>query len=570
MADFIPLDTGDVTGELPPSTISAKSHFHSIHPEVELLPHQCVCGRYFKELKNMRSHQKATGHGACVCGENFSTYPELHRHRYEGVHFVRCTCDKIFGSTQHLLSHQRLEEHLGYRDTKKGPLKKIAMESDTLNEVVCPCGHQMLDDNSGATLHCECGRAFQDAYGPARDSYHPNTTVFSCCNCATTYDTWDEMWHHQLFIHHPCIACHKIFICETRLMLHQHETKHCYCPDCDEHFMTPDRLRQHLLEIHHVSRAEVFRDALDERPLDAPTTPATSFGDPPVYKGGFKSGRNFLHINLRCRICGHDFTSPKTLHAHRTRGWHDPFTSINCPFSSSTAAAAACCNTNDSFPSISALLHHLETAQCGSGITLADLNAALRGGELEHFILPENHLRATPQSPCAALSDREIQALCDQQQQVTAAAAVAAAADTNAMDRRTTTTNEKTKLTCPFCLPPPSSTPSAVPAPTAAPAAAVAAAARKPKTFPTTAQLKAHLISYNHTPRFLRYPDFIALPPTKSRTKAAGFGAWSGLAHSLETLLCAGEVEGVQRALDAVEGRLRALGVGEEADIMVD
>lgn len=71
---------------------------------------------------------------------------------------------------------------------------------------------------------------------------------------------------------------------------------------------------------------------------------------------------------------------------------------------------------------------------------------------------------------------------------------------------------------------------------------------------------------YNHTPRFLRYPDYVQLPPTKSKRKQ-DFGAWSGLAHSLETLLCAGEVEGVQRALDEIEEALKRLGSMEDGGI---
>ncbi|KAB2575050.1 Zinc finger C2H2-type protein [Lasiodiplodia theobromae] len=547
MADFIPLDSGDVPDEMRIQHQSAKDHFHEMHPEIEMMEHKCVCGRYFKELKNMRSHQKATGHGACVCGENFSSYPELHRHRFEAVHFVRCTCDKIFGSTQHLLSHQRLESHSGYRDTKKGSLKWTAIESNTLNEVLCPCGGQILDSQDGSSeepLQCDaCSRVFRDAYGPARDTYDPSTSIFSCCNCGLEYDTWDEMWQHQLFIHHPCIACHRIFVCETRLMAHQRATSHCYCAACTQHFMTPDRLRQHLLEDHHLPRATVFQDALDERPLSDPSSAAAA----PVFKGGFKSGKNFLHISLRCRVCGSDFTSPKTLHDHRTRGWHDPFTSVACPF-------AACEASEKSFPSVSALLHHLETAQCGSGITLAELNDALRGpARLEACVLPEHRFRPTPRDPCAggALSDREIQALCEQ----VVASSSAEGEGGGGVVGDASSSNKKLKLKCPFC-----------------PASAW-------KTFPTKAQLKAHLTHYNHTPRFLQFPDSVVLPPTKSKRKT-DFGAWSGLAHSLETLLCAGEVEGVQAALDVIEDALAELGkmangaeaggMGEEADMVVD
>lgn len=527
MADFIPLGSGDAPQDSHFSAISARAHFHDIHPEVEMYDHKCVCGRYFKELKNMRTHQKATGHGACVCGENFSSYPELHRHRYEAVHFIRCTCDRIFGSTQHLRSHQRLEEHVGYRDTKKGSLKMNAIVSDTLNEVLCPCGGQLIDDGGDEPLQCDCGRIFEDKYGPPRDSYDPATTVFSCCNCGRNFDSWDEMWHHQLFIHHPCIACHKIFVCETRLMHHQRATNHCYCATCDEHFMTPDRLRQHLLGTHRIDRATVFQDAADERPLSGP-----SADQPPVFKGGFKSGKNFLHLQLRCRVCGTEFTSPKTLHDHRTRGWHDPFTQFDCPFTRSCGDDKGQLRN---FASVSGLLHHLETAQCGSGITLADLNDALRGGALERFVLPEHHFKTTPRNPCDAMTDKEVAVLCEQ----LAREAVANANESASQDG--VREGKRLKLKCPVCV-------------------------SSWKTFPTVPQLKAHLTMYNHTPRFLRYPDYVQLPPTKSKRKQ-DFGAWSGLAHSLETLLCAGEVEGVQRALDEIEEALKRLGSMEDGGI---
>ncbi|KAL1644731.1 hypothetical protein SLS58_004193 [Diplodia intermedia] len=525
MADFIPLDAGDTAPsemEARPHHSALKDHFHEMHPDIEMMQHN---------------------------------YPELHRHRFEATHFVRCTCDKIFGSMQHLFSHQRLEDHSGYRDTKKGSLKWTAVESITLNEILCPCGGQILDGEDGSSseepppLQCSaCGRAFRDAYGPARDTYEPSTSVFSCCNCGLEYDTWDEMWRHQLFLHHPCIACHRIFVCETRLMAHQRETGHCHCAACAQHFMTPDRLRQHLLEHHHLPRAEVFQDAADERPLLDPSTSDPSTAAAPVFKGGFKSGKNFLHVNLRCRVCGSDFTSPKTLHDHRTRGWHDPFTSLACPF----AGAGGPCEDDAggrSFPSVSALLHHLETARCGSGIALAELNDALRGpARLEACVLPEHRFRATPRDPCAgALSEREIQAVCDQvTSSSSSSSAVAEAGDGGHGDGA----NGKLKLKCPFC--PPSVW----------------------KTFPTKAQLRAHLTHYNHTPRFLRFPDSVVLPPTKSRRKT-DFNAWSGLAHSLETLLCAGEVEGVQAALDVIEEALAALGgmaagSGEEADMVID
>ncbi|KAH7027073.1 hypothetical protein B0J12DRAFT_704720 [Macrophomina phaseolina] len=552
MADFIPLQSEDAPQGPCLSGISATAHFHEIHPEVEIYEHKCVCGRYFKELKNMRTHQKATGHGACVCGENFSSYPELHRHRYEAVHFVRCTCDRIFGSTQHLRSHQRLEEHVGYRDTKKGSLKTSAIESDTLNEVLCPCGGQLLDDGSSdePPLRCECGRVFEDKYGPPRDSYDPATTVFTCCNCGRDYDTWDEMWQHQLFMHHPCIACHRIFICEARLMRHQRATGHCHCAACGEHFMTPDRLRQHLLDTHRVDRATVFQDALDERLTPGPDRlPTADPTHPPVYKGGFKSGKNFLHLSLRCRVCGTEFTSPKTLHDHRTRGWHDPFTQVRCPFTRSCDLAAAGDGDDGnahSFASVSGLLHHLEASQCRSGITLADLNDALRGGALERFVLEQYHFRPTPRNPCDALSDKEIFELCERQVREQEEQQQAGHGDGQG---DVVGSGKRLKLKCPLCAP-------------------------HWKTYPTVAQLKAHLVMYNHTPRFLRYPEYVRLPPTKSKRKQ-DFGAWSGLAHSLETLLCAGEIEGVQRALDEIEEALRRLGSMEEggleeADMVVD
>ncbi|KAF2145401.1 uncharacterized protein K452DRAFT_295046 [Aplosporella prunicola CBS 121167] len=574
MEDFIPLEcdwtpeeeeqgkTSHIPTNQETSAQSLKAHFQATHPEVEVYDFQCVCGRYFKAQKDMRAHQKSTGHGACVCGENFSSYAELHRHRYEAVHFIRCSCTRIFGSTQHLLSHQRLERHDGFRDAKNGPEKLGPLESTTLDEVLCPCGGQLRDSTPTTTatascsgggeaspappLRCsDCSRVFQDAYGPARDSYAPGTTAFACRNCARAFKTWDAMWQHQLFIHHPCIACHHIFVSEARLMAHQRATGHCHCAACDAQFMTPDRLRQHLLEAHGVSRTALFQDVLaEERPLEAAPRSGgggggggssshqqqeeregDEEGGAQIFKGGFKAGANFLHISLRCRICGQDFTSPKTLHDHRTRGWHDPFASVACPF-------AACPASGKTFPSVSALLHHLEHGHCASGICTPVLNALLRGGPLERFVLPEYQLRPSPESPVS-------QRAADVNAAVAAAAAAAVATTT------TPDEHQPPELRCPFC-----------------PSAA----------YPSPAQLKAHLSMYNHTPRFLAYPAYVAAPRGKSQRKSAvGFNAWSALAHSLETLLCAGSVAGVQEALDCVEARLRALAVvGEEADVMVD
>ncbi|KAK7549486.1 hypothetical protein IWX49DRAFT_36897 [Phyllosticta citricarpa] len=564
MADFIPFEPeASVRAHWDQQTnraqgISAKSQFHEMHPDITLYTDKCVCGRYFNSKKAQRAHQNATGHGACVCGEAFTTYQDLNRHRYEAVHFLRCICSRLWGSTQHLLSHQRLEHHSGYWDTKKGNLKTTALESNTLDEVLCVCGGQMKDDGSNAPLQCICGRVFVDGYTPARAEWPPDTTIFPCSNCSRPFDTWEEMWSHQLFIHHPCISCYTIFICESRLIEHQRATGHCHCGACNEQFMTPDRLRQHLLDTHGVSRSEIFQDAAtEERPLSYHVrTPPASHGNDatrpgasiPVYKGGFKSGANFMHINLRCRVCAQEFTSPKTLHDHRTRGWHDPFTSISCPFNTS-ADGASLCSDDRKYPSVSGLLHHLETGQCGSGIALADLNTALRGGTLEQYILP-SYQQCTPVSTTADLSPRRITELCNR-------------AEASAL----LTANGGIKLACPFCQ-----------AAAADAAASISDADQqqyirkpRPKTFPTKAQLKAHLELFNHTPRFLTYPAFVALPPTKS-TRKADFGSWSGLAHSLETLLCAGEVGGVQEALDCVEQRLKMLAVdqGEDADRMVD
>ncbi|KAK8216291.1 hypothetical protein IWZ01DRAFT_198107 [Phyllosticta capitalensis] len=547
MADFIPFETEASVVHQEQNNgaqaISAKAQFHEMHPEIALYTEKCVCGRYFQSKKAQRAHQNATGHGACVCGEAFSTYPELHRHRYEAVHFLRCTCTRLWGSTQHLLSHQRLDNHSGYWDTKKGDLKHSAHESITLDEVLCVCGGQVKDDSTQGVLQCTCGRVFVDGYTPARAEWPPDTTVFTCPNCSRQFDTWDEMWSHQLYIHHPCISCYSIYVCESRLIAHQRATGHCHCGACNEHFMTPDRLRQHLLDTHGVSRSEIFQDAAtEERPLNyhIRATPSANGSAQEVYKGGFKSGANFMHINLRCRICAQEFTSPKTLHDHRTRGWHDPFANVGCPFNNS--GGSHFCPEDRKYPSVSGLLHHLETGQCGSGITLASLNDALRGGALEQYILPAYQQEAiTPVNPTAALSEQQIVALCN-----------------DAEATATPTANGGVKLACPFCV-----------AAAAADNDNTDGKKTKPKTFPTKTQLKAHLEMYNHTPRFLSYPAFVVLPPTKS-TRKNGFNAWSGLAHSLETLLCAGEVEGVQKALDCVEERLKALGVEEEADVMVD
>ncbi|KAF2089049.1 hypothetical protein K490DRAFT_55654 [Saccharata proteae CBS 121410] len=185
-----------------------------------------------------------------------------------------------------------------------------------------------------------------------------------------------------------------------------HSTTGTRCGRTSSKYITrPDRLRQHLVEHHGISRAEVFKDVLEGLPTE-------QGGEDQPLKGGLKAGANFLDMDLRCRVCGKEFTSPKTLHDHRTRGWHDPFTKVECPFG---------CDGRQ-YPSLSTLLHHLE--------------------------------------------------------------------------------------------------------------------------------------------------DGNQFPPTKSMKKT-DFNSWSALSHSIESLLCAGEIEGVQKALDHIETRLRTLCM-EEADKMID
>lgn len=171
-----------------------------------------------------------------------------------------------------------------------------------------------------------------------------------CDTCKESFPGQDSLEQHQRTVHTSqfrCCDCEKDFISEQALDQHLNDKSHpkIPCQICEQGFASKLTLNRHVVAEHHAS-----------------VNPKRN-----LYRAGVHG----------CFICQRRFCKQMDLDHHLTSLKHHPLSDLPC-------IASDKCKRR--FTSPSALLHHLESGTCRSGIDRHAINNLVRDNDVECII----------------------------------------------------------------------------------------------------------------------------------------------------------------------------------------
>jgi len=367
---------------------------------------------------------------------------------------------------------------------------------------------------------CRCGSKFFDK--SALSQHQRAKSHCFCSHCDRRFKTMTRLEQHNLAIHcWPCGHCNREFSAKEKLAAHQRSTGHCYCEDCERFFGSNDALRQHRNSSIHVSQfhcCDCDRDFATERALEQHLADK-------VHTVSRRLSR-FI-----CQECDREFGDERALEQHLTSLIHRPLSNIKC-------IAAKC---RGRFKSPSALLHHLESGACQSGINRVKLNSLIQTHDSDQLICdPTDDLSIAQAISDSANSTSRSESAGDITLTPSRGSAYSYPASHQAVELSDSLIMVTTRLSlstnrCPIC--PPTCRP-----------------------FHSLQSLKQHLDSAAHAGRIFHCPKSISPSTTGSSTQTKFFSTLSGLAQHLESGACYGGLGTLRATARYVEVRLRQLG----------
>ncbi|KAI0325953.1 hypothetical protein GY45DRAFT_1329537 [Cubamyces sp. BRFM 1775] len=168
---------------------------------------------------------------------------------------------------------------------------------------------------------------------------------------------------------YECTKCQKHFASWKGLLEHLGQSPHHgYCRICSNDFGTREQLVEHIRSVHHCCTI-----CYTGKPSPSP------FGTriPRAFASPFGLHRHYCqaHSLQYCVPCKRAFTSADNLASHLRSATHQG-RQVNCP-------SSAC---EKRFVSVAALLIHLESGTCVSGISLEDVVRAAVHVDHEHVV----------------------------------------------------------------------------------------------------------------------------------------------------------------------------------------
>lgn len=282
----------------------------------------------------------------CLCKSVFATVDALREHATSLGHRIQCRCGTIFETEQALANHKR--------DVKSYHEVKIVARLDTTK---------------------------------------PGTPLDRCGVCpnkmfASSY----ERDRHITDKHNTCPVCAQVFGEKVDRIRHQIATNHCYCPEHKMVFDGADSFAKHIQFTAHIGSFECTNCNRSFRSDHALDDHLASDGHHRVITAAAEKHRDarnsatklaqFEEVNLRCEACDRTFKHHKAWMQHKQSLKHNPISELKCPLSKKCPGI---------FSSPSALLFHLESGTCRSGMTRAALNAVVYQHDNERHITSTAH-----------------------------------------------------------------------------------------------------------------------------------------------------------------------------------
>lgn len=474
---------------------------------------QCSCGRSFLLFPALFDHQKSTGHCYChQCDKNFVHEEALQQHKATGQHCSKCHC-KLCGMS--FPTKESLEQHsAALHSSRCGVCEKVFRSPVVLQQ------HQIANE------HCYCKP------------------------CALFFAKREGLQQHCAALHPlTCGICCRKFAKIDALRAHARSTSHSLCQECGRYFINPSALDQHQKSFHRSQFhcCDCDRDFVDELALNQHLH--TKIHQKPV--------------TYPCSKCKRSFKSKDALNQHLASLIHKPLSDIKC-------VASMQCKGRFSAPS--AMIQHLESGACCSGLNRKKLNLLVQSNDVDRVIsdgLGKRILLLPPRDNSDSDCDSESSSdSCNGVPIFTPISSRAASpmltpvshGISNGFFSQNTSTNSLVPglltprssldlselkpslairgLFCPLCPP-------------------------KRKAFLNIAALEMHLASPKHAAKIFHCPSNL-LAPTKTGKKAdvlpARFSTLSGLTLHVESGACKGGKATLKAAIRLVEERLKDMG----------
>lgn len=210
-------------------------------------------------------------------------------------------------------------------------------------------------------------------------TWKPKPPDPSCGICKFTFPTAVGLHRHQRLTEHSyCKECNEYFIDETFTLRHYEDVVHAtefWCCDCLRGFGSSKALERHLNDKNHQRFACQLcpRRFGNQMPLDVHIVESHN-ARADVNRKIYSEAAN------ACYICQRKFKNWGALQNHLGSLLHNPLSDLACVASTKCKAR---------FTSPSALLSHLESGQCKSGITREEINNLVLSQDTQCLITGE-------------------------------------------------------------------------------------------------------------------------------------------------------------------------------------
>lgn len=438
----------------------------------------------------------------CSCGRDFLSSPTLFVHQRVSGHCFCKLCDRQFDSESSLASHNKADHGGSSFSSQKSKISlgKLSQAEKKAKSWACPRCDKSFAKQGPANDHCSVA--------------HP----YKCGACSKAYINLRVLHgHNRLSGHGFCRPCDQFFSNAAAVAEHRNTFIHAadfHCCDCNRDFKTQQALDQHLQFKDHTSVKKVSE----------------------------------------CIECQREFPSQTALRKHRASLIHNPLSDLKC------IASAKC---KQRFSSPSALMHHLESGRCHSGLTRKELNQLVQKNDTDHLISTApaqrdiaeelqdrlSSLTLTSNPTRTPISSEDSTPVMTPTSDTGSGVPLSpylgnlspALSSTNLLAVQTRSRSQNIGLFCPLCP-------------------------ERPKPFSTLAGLEMHLASSKHAPKIFHCPSSL-FPPTKGKGNRHGstryFSSLSGLTQHIESGACRGGKATLQKAMELVEERLSDLGLDQ-------
>jgi hypothetical protein len=255
------------------------------------------------------------------------------------------------------------------------PTRKLVFTHTQVNHPECKqCGNNFLDPatlqkHQQTTEHCychECSIHFPDRGAHvthARSVTH--TTLHHCCDCDREYSNQDTLSLH-------CCDCDKTFRSEKQMKRHLSECSNgdLHCGDCDKTFRSKKKLKGHLSRSKHIRKVEVLESEKARNLRKVGMLESEKARN--LRKVEVLELETAINLPHKCKECDEAFQQRKQLKKHITLS----HSHIQCPIGTKCRK----------FATPSALLNHLESGRCSSGITRTKIRELVFAHDTNRYV----------------------------------------------------------------------------------------------------------------------------------------------------------------------------------------